>query len=69
MTPTPAGDGEGPEPRLDRIELSPEAREISAEPDAAREALLAALRARIDAGTYRIDASGVARRIVNREDL
>ena len=54
---------------IDRIELSAAAREIGAEPDAAREATLAALRAQIEAGTYRIDADGVARRIVAREDL
>lgn len=53
----------------DRIELSPEAREITAEPDAARAAAVAALRAQLDAGTYQVDADGVARRIVARGDI
>jgi len=60
---------EAAEARLDRIELSTQAREVQGEPDAAREAKLAALRAQIDAGTYRMDANGVARRIIAREDL
>ena len=63
------GDREAAETRLDRIELSPAAREITADGEAAREAKLAALRAQIDAGTYQVDASGVARRIVAREEL
>ena len=53
----------------DRIELSAAARETGTEPDAVREARLAALRAQIDAGMYRMDADGVARRIVAREDI
>ena len=53
----------------DRIELSPAARELQADDPASREAKLAALRAQIDAGTYQVDASGVAHRIVAREDL
>ena len=60
---------EAAEARLDRIELSTQAREVQSEPDAAREAKLAALRAQVDAGTYRMDTNGVARRIVAREDL
>jgi len=59
---------EAAEPRQDRIELSAEAREITGDPDA-REAKLEALRARIEAGTYRVDAEGVARFIVARKDL
>lgn len=65
----PAASDRDAEARLDRIELSAAAREIQDEPEAAREATLAALRAQIDAGTYRMDADGVARRIVEREDL
>lgn len=64
-----AGEREAAEAPLDRIELSAAAREIGAEPDAARAARLAALRAQIEAGTYRMDASGVARRIVARKDI
>jgi len=53
----------------DRIELSAEARGITTEPDAAREATIAALRAQVDAGTYQVDANGVARLIVDRGDV
>lgn len=68
-TGAPAGSERDAEVRLDRIELSSAARDIQDEPDAAREAKLAALRAQIDAGTYRMDPDGVARRIVAREDI
>lgn len=64
-----AGEREAADARLDRIELSPAAREIQVDDDATREAKLAALRAQIDAGTYQVDAAGVAHRIVVREDL
>ncbi|MGE3855628.1 MAG: flagellar biosynthesis anti-sigma factor FlgM [Dehalococcoidia bacterium] len=64
-----ASEREAAQARLDRIELSSDAREVQSEPEAAREAKLAALRAQIDAGTYRMDANGVARRIVARDDL
>ena len=79
-TTSPAtGELEAAEPRLDRIELSAAAREIGpdldvvrepgVDPEVTREQALAALRAQIDAGTYRVDADGVARRIVARGDL
>lgn len=67
--PSAASDRDTVSARQDRIDLSPAARELSAEPDAAREAQLAALRAQIESGAYRVDADGVARRIVAREDL
>lgn len=55
--------------RRDRIELSNAAREVGQQPAGDREAKLLALRAQIEAGTYRVDADGVARRIVARDDL
>ncbi|MEI7926519.1 MAG: flagellar biosynthesis anti-sigma factor FlgM [Chloroflexota bacterium] len=64
-----ASEREAAEARLDRIELSSAAREMTTEPDADREAKLAALRAQIEAGTYRVDASGVARRIIARDEI
>jgi len=64
-----ASEREAAEARLDRIELSTAAREIGTEPDPDREAKLAALRAQVEAGTYRMDAYGVARRLVDRGDL
>lgn len=64
-----ASEREAAETRLDRIELSTAARDIGAEPDAAREAKLAALRAHVEAGTYRVDANGVAHRLIARDEL
>ena len=64
-----ASEREAAEARQDRIELSTAAREITSEPDEAREAKLAALRAQVEAGTYRVDAQGVARRIVARDEI
>ena len=55
--------------RRDRIDLSAAARQAGQRPVADREALLRELRAQLAAGTYHFDASGVARRIVAREDL
>ena len=66
----PAAGQPEPAERRDRIELSDAARQIGQQPvDGTREALLRQVRAQLDAGTYRIDADGVARRIVAREDL
>ena len=63
-------DVDTPAERRDRIDLSDAARHAgSASTDAARDARLDDLRAQVDAGTYRVDADGVARRIVARKNL
>ena len=69
--PAPA-DADAPAERRDRIELSEAARRAgpasadASSADSSREALLDDLRAQVDAGTYGVDADGVARRIVAR---
>ena len=65
----PSAAGPDETERRDRIELSDAARAIGQQSNAAREARMQALRAQLDAGTYRMDADGVARRIVARQDL
>ena len=66
----PAAGSDTPGEHRDRIELTDAGREVVQQPSAmARRALLKALRERLDAGTYRVDAEGIARRIASQEDI
>ncbi len=66
----PAAAPDAPPEHRDRIELTDASREVAQQgSDIAREALLKELRARLDAGTYRVDAEGIAQRIASQEDL
>lgn len=55
-----------PAPPTDRIEVSAEARSLVSVDELARARRIAELRARVDAGTYTVDPTELARRLAER---
>ena len=53
----------------DRIELSDDARQITELDSAERQAKVRELREQVDAGTYRVDTDGVARRMMDQGEI
>lgn len=64
-----AGAADGADVVRDRIELSDGARNITDLNAGERQAKIRELREQIDAGAYRVDSDGVARRMIDQGDI